>query len=122
MTEEVVARYQVAGLDERERGFNRTAEVRCEQGRYRAFLRYEQLVLSTAWQPAHEGTIGDLIQLLQDRGYRQLKSRASFRGDLYLGSQEPWIEYQDVPPPAEPSHWFSRLLGRLTFRSSHEGR
>ncbi|HSE59281.1 MAG TPA: hypothetical protein VLA99_11315 [Nitrospiraceae bacterium] len=122
MSEEVVARYQVTGLDERERGFNRTVEVRCEQGRYRAFLRYEQLVLSTAWHPAHEGTIGDLIQLLQDRGYRQLKSRASFRGEAYLGSQEPWIEYPDPPQPAEPSRWFSRLLGRLAFRGSHEGR
>ena len=122
MSEEVVARYQVAGLDERERGFNRTVEVRRECDRYRALFRYEQLHLSTSWHEAYDGAIDDLIQLLQDRGYRQLKSRASFRGDLYLGSQEPWIEYQDVPPPAEPSHWFSRLIGRLTFRSSHEGR
>lgn len=122
MSEEIVARYQVAGLDERERGFNRTVEVRCGQGRYRALLRYEQLHLSTSWHETYDGAVGDLIQLLQDRGYRQIKSRASFRGDLYLGSQEPWIERPDPPPPAEPSRWFSRLIGRLTFLRSHEGR
>jgi hypothetical protein len=122
MSEEVVARYQVAGLDERERGFNRTVEVRCECDRYRALLRYEQLHLSTSWHEAHDAAVGDLIQLLQARGYRQLKSRASFRGDIYLGSQALWIEYTDPPQAAEPSHWFSRLVGRLTFRGSHEDR
>jgi hypothetical protein len=122
MAEEVVARYQVAGLDERERGFNRTVEVRRECDRYRALLRYEQLHLSTFWHEAYDEAIGDLIQLLQDRGYRHLKSRASFRGETYLGSQEPWIEHADPPEPAERSTWLSRLLGRLTFRSSQEDR
>ncbi len=121
MSEEVVARYQVAGLDERERGFNRTVEVRRECDRYQALLRYEQLQLSTSWQQTRDGVVGDLIQLLQTRGYRQLKSRASFRGDTYLGSQEPWIEYADPPQPAAPSRWFARLIGRLICRGSHEG-
>lgn len=118
MPEEVVAKYQVAGLDERERGFNRTAEVRRDGDGYRTVLHYEQLQLATTRHPTPDGTIGDLIQLLQTRGYIQLRSRVSFRGGSYLGTQEPWIEYPDAPQPAEPPHWFSRLIGWFTSRDS----
>lgn len=115
MPEAVVTQYQVAGLDERERGFNRTVEVRRDGDRHRALLRYEQLHLSTSWHPTHDETLGELLQLLQDRGYRQLKCRAIFRGDTYLGNQETWSEHPDPPQPAEPSSWFSRLIKRLGF-------
>ncbi|HEU4686326.1 MAG TPA: hypothetical protein VFS39_17600 [Nitrospira sp.] len=105
-----VDRYQLAGLDERERGFSRLVECeQAEQG-YRAILRYERAVLTTNYHPTQEIALQSLIHSLQMQGYRLLKTQRSFRLGVYLGSQAPWVEYPDPPSEAGKAGWWARFL------------
>ena len=99
---EIVERHQVAGLDEKERGFNRQIDVERIEGGYRAVLRYEQTLVETAACDTSVQTVDELVRMLRDRGYSQLRSRLNFKGAAYLGTQEPWIEYPDPNAPVEP--------------------
>ena len=122
---EVVEKYQVAGLDERERGFNRLTALERAEGGYRAVLLYETAVVKTGGGPTTDAALSELIVLLRERGYTQLKSRLNFRGPQYLGSQEPWTEYPDPDQPSEPAirhvteqparrtGWIGKVLARL---------
>lgn len=105
--------YQLAGLDDRERGFSRPIEVERAGARYRVVLRYETVRAVSELCQSQDQALRSLIQTLQSRGYRQLKSQQSFRNGVYLGSQELWVEYADPAPEAEPpgfltkvSNWF----------------
>ena len=98
---DVVEKHQVAGLDEKERGFNRQIDVEQIDGGYRAILRYEQTLVETAACETSIKTLHELISMLRDRGYTQLRSRLNFKGEAYLGTQEPWIEYPDPNAPLE---------------------
>jgi hypothetical protein len=100
---DIVEKHQVAGLDEKERGFNRQIDVERSEGSYRAILRYEQTLVETAACETPGQTVDELVRLLRDRGYTQLRSRLNFKGAAYLGTQEPWIEYPDPEAPAESS-------------------
>jgi hypothetical protein len=102
-------RHQIAGLDERERGFSRQVDIEPAGQSYRAVLRYEGLVIATEAHGSQEGALEALIQELQRRGYRQIKTQMSFREGLYLGSNELWIEYPDRP--AEPAGWLAKFRG-----------
>lgn len=124
MAGEVIEKYQLAGVDERERGFSRPVEVQLAGTIYRAVLRYEAAVVAGESAETKDAAFNDLIRTLQARGYTQLKSQVSFRGSQYLGSQEPWVEYQDADRGAEHprglSGWFghmSKLLGLDKFSS-----
>jgi hypothetical protein len=108
--------YQLAGLDQRERGFSRPVELVHESQRYRALLRYEATRVVTEPADSQEAALQLLIATLQGQGYRQLKTQISFRNGTYVGSRESWIEYPD-PPPAAPRgagfvavirNWFHR--------------
>ena len=101
MEHEIVEKHQVAGLDEKERGFNRQIDVERIDGGYRAILRYEQTLVETAACDTSVQTIDELVRLLRERGYTQLRSRLNFKGAAYLGTREPWIEYPDPNAPAE---------------------
>jgi hypothetical protein len=101
MGHEIVEKHQVAGLDEKERGFNRQIDVERVEDGYRAVLRYEQTLVETAVCGAPLQTVDALVRMLRDRGYTQLRSRVNFKGAAYLGTQEPWIEYPDPNAPAE---------------------
>jgi hypothetical protein len=101
MGNEIVEKYQVAGLDEKDRGFNRQIDVERSDGVYRAILRYEQTLVETAACDTSVQTVDELVRILRDRGYTQLRSRLNFKGAAYLGTQEPWIEYPDPNAPAE---------------------
>ncbi len=101
MGNEIVEKHQVAGLDEKERGFSRQIDVERLDGGYRAILRYEQTLVETAACDTSVQTIDELVRLLRERGYTQLRSRLNFKGAAYLGTQEPWIEYPDPNAPAE---------------------
>ncbi len=94
-------KHQLAGLDDRERGFSRPVEFQGEGDGYRAILRYEAVRMTTDVQPTQDEALTLLIQTLHAQGYRQLKTQLSFRNGVYLGSQEFWVEYPD-PPQAEP--------------------
>ena len=98
---DVVEKHQVAGLDEKERGFNRQIDVERINEGYRAVLRYEQTLVETAACETSMQTVDELVRMLRDRGYTQLRSRLNFKGAAYLGTQEPWIEYPDPNAPAE---------------------
>lgn len=109
MAARIVEKHQLAGLDERERGFSRLVEVEQTDGGCRAILRYEALRVETGPAAGVAAAIEELIRILHERGFRQLRSRPSFRGDVYLGSQELWVDYAD---PARGGFW-RRLLARL---------
>ncbi len=103
-------RHQLAGLDDRERGFSRPVEFEQAGEQFRAVLRYESVRVATDPHPTQDLALRILIRTLQARGYRQLKTQMSFRNGLYLGSQELWIEYSDPPQPeSESSGWLARL-------------
>ena len=125
MPNEIVEKYQIAGLDERERGFSRLMEMERLNDGYRAVLRYENTVVVTEACRTADTAVEQIIDLLRARGYTQLKSRLNFRGSLYLGSREPWIEYPDPDRPSvtavHPVHeqlarrtgWIGRVLRLL---------
>ncbi len=107
-------RYQLAGLDDRQRGFSRPIEFEQEGEQYRARLRYESTQVVTTPSPTEEAALLVLIHDLHTQGYRQLKTQLSFRKGTYLGSQENWIDYADpVPDPGSGPlekilNWFRR--------------
>ncbi|MDH4098571.1 MAG: hypothetical protein OEU87_09675, partial [Nitrospira sp.] len=78
---------------------------------FRAVLRYEAVRVATEPLLTQDAALLSMIQVLQGRGYRQLKTQKSFSNGLYLGSQELWVEYPD-PPEAEPdrSGFLARVL------------
>ena len=101
MPGQVIEKYQLAGVDERERGFSRPVDLQQVGALYRAALRYERVEIAGESGEAKEAALLELIRHLQARGYTQLRSQISFRGTQYLGSQEPWVEYPDPDRPTE---------------------
>lgn len=122
MADNALEKYLLAGVDERERGFSRAMDVERREGGFRAVFRYETLVLASADAASAAAALADLVRLLHERGYRQLRTRLIFLGGAYLGSQELWIEYADPEPqPASAGGLFElmrRCWRRLTRRSS----
>ena len=110
-------KHQLAGLDDRERGFSRPVEFERVGEGYRAVLRYESVRITTEGHPTQDDALTSLIQTLHTQGYRQLKTQRSFRDGIYLGSREMWVEYPD-PPQAEPEQ--PGLWGKIVswFRSN----
>ena len=94
-------KHQLAGLDNRERGFSRPVGFERAGEGYRAILRYEAVRVTTEIQPSQDDALIVLIRTLHAQGYRQLKTQRSFRNGVYLGSQEVWVEYPD-PTEVEP--------------------
>ncbi|GKS66198.1 hypothetical protein YTPLAS72_35020 [Nitrospira sp.] len=111
-------KHQLAGLDDRERGFSRPVEFEHDGQSYRAILRYEAVRIATDAHPSQNEALTVLIHTLQLQGYRQLKTQMSFRDGVYLGSQELWVEYPDPPQQdlAQPGLW-KKIMS--CFRSGH---
>lgn len=108
--------YHVAGLDDRERGFNRQAQVIFQEETFQARLRYETLQIEVEPVDTEEEALTRLIQALQNRGYTQLRSQRIFQGKQYLGNQELWMDYPDpVSPEMQQTSswvWFWRMFKR----------
>lgn len=103
-------KHQVAGFDDRERGFSRPVDFETSDAGIRAVLRYETIHVTTNHCPTCSEALEKLVETLHARGYRQLRSQLNFRGDAYLGSQEPWVEYPDPDPaPERTDRLFSKL-------------
>jgi hypothetical protein len=117
---DVVEKHQVAGLDEKERGFNRQIDVERTGDGYRAILRYEQTLVETAACDTVVHAVEELVSALRDRGYTQLRSRLNFKGVAYLGTQETWIEYPD--PNAPPESFEGTAHEQLARRTGWIGR
>ncbi len=99
--------YHIAGIDDRERGFNRQAQVIMEGTAYRARLRYEALQIEVESVVTEEEVLQRLIQGLQERGFTQLRTQRIFEGEQYLGNQELWVDHPDPEPPeAQRVSWF----------------
>lgn len=109
MAETGLDKHQLAGLDHRERGFSRPVEFERAGESVCAVLCYETIRISTEPHPAQELALRALIQTLHTHGYRQLRTQVSYRNGIYLGSQEPWVEYPDPAPPPEPEGLLSRI-------------
>jgi hypothetical protein len=116
MSREDLEKHLLAGLDEQQRGFSRQVDIEAGDGQCRASLRYEKFFLATEPRATSDAALLDLIQALQERGYRQLRSRLSFRGKEYFGSLEPWIEYPDIAEPERPRRGLARTLGQFWSR------
>ena len=105
--------YQIAGLDERERGFNRQAPVMVSPEGVHVDLQYETFHVIIGPVPTEEQALRELVQELQRRGYSQLRHQRLFVGERYLGSQEIWVDYPDPPSqPEQPGFW-KRLIRRI---------
>lgn len=89
MAEAGLDRHQLAGLDSKERGFNRPVELERVGEGYRAILRYESLRVATEPCATQDEALSRLIHALQVEGYRQLRTQRSFRNGVYLGSRSP---------------------------------
>ena len=95
MANEAREKHLLAGLDERARGFTRMVSVEQEAEAFRASLPYEALLVVSADADSPAAALADLARRLHERGYTQLRSRLTFVGGTYLGSQEQWVEYAD---------------------------
>jgi len=102
--------YHIAGVDDRERGFNRQAQVIMEGAAYRSRLRYETLQIEVESVITEEEALQRLIHSLQKRGYSQLRTQHIFQGEQYLGNQELWVDYPDPElPEAQRVFWLTRI-------------
>jgi|SRR5438552_662528 len=90
-------KHLLAGLDDRHRGFSRIAEIEPQEGGCTASFRYERMVIVGPLSGTAEKALADLVLMLHERGYTELRTRVTFRGERYLGSQEAWVEYPDIP-------------------------
>jgi hypothetical protein len=120
MSNEIVERYQISGLDERERGFSRLMDIERVDGDYHAVLRYEKTIVETEGCDTSDAALSRLISLLHERGFSQLRSRLNFHGAAYLGSQQPWIEYPDPSRPMEDEP--GAIIEQLARRTGWIGR
>lgn len=116
MADDVAEKHLLAGLDERERGFSRAVEIERRAGAFRAIFRYEALALESADAGSAAAALAGMVRLLQERGYRQLRTRLIFLGGAYLGSQELWVEYPDPERPLEAAGGWSGLVRRIWQR------
>ena len=120
MSDQVQEKHQVAGFDERERGFSRPVVYKQADGGYQAILRYETTRVVTTAQATPGAALEELIRTLQGQGYSQLRSQLSVREGTYLGSQEPWIEYPDPPRATEQEGGWLKRFFRSFQRQSED--
>ena len=106
-------KHLLSGLDDRRRGFSRQLEISSVEGGYYSALQYEKLSLTSSGLSTKEQALLWVVQELQSRGYRQLRSRLSFRGGTYFGSLEAWTEYPDQEQATGPPQSLLERLGAL---------
>jgi hypothetical protein len=115
MSDGAIEKHQLAGFDDRERGFNRAVECERSAAGFRALLRYETTRVAAEHPASAVEALNELVRMLHRQGYRELRSQLSFKNGVYLGSQEPWVQYPD-PTPGPISglwrnlvHWIRRV-------------
>jgi len=107
-------KHEIAGVDTRKRGFTRMAEIQYRVDAFQAIFQYEQSIITGEPAPETTLTLTSLVQALQGKGYTQLRSRISFRGEEYLGTQELWVDYPDpAPEPSGLGPYLRRLLQKF---------
>jgi len=109
-------KHLLAGLDDRHRGFSRIAEIEPQEGGCTASFRYERMVIVGPLSGTAEKALADLVLMLHERGYTELRTCVTFRGERYLGSQEAWLEYPDIHQRSQPPQGVLGML-RTLWRS-----
>jgi hypothetical protein len=120
MSDQAQEKHQLAGFDARERGFSRPVVFEQADGGYQAILRYETTRVVTYSQATPVAALEELIRTLQGQGYSQLRSQLSVRQGIYLGSQEPWVEYPDPARGMEQEGGWLKRLFRSFQRQSED--
>jgi hypothetical protein len=120
MSDQAQEKHQLAGLDTLERGFSRPVVFEQADGAYHAILRYETTRVVVTAQDTPGAALEKLIRTLQGQGYSQLRSQLSVREGIYLGSQEPWIEYPDPARGTEQQGGWMKRLFRCFLRRSED--
>ncbi len=85
MSDQIQEKHQLAGFDTRERGFSRPVLFERTDGGYQAILRYETTRVVTVARATPVAALEELISMLQEQGYTQLRSQLSVREGTYLG-------------------------------------
>ena len=112
----LIAKHQLSGVDERDRGFSRQVTIERVDGQYLASLRYESTFVATDGCDDETSALAELIQKLHSMGYGQLQTQRSFSSGTYLGTQEACVEYPDPERPERPAEiggmvaWIRRLF------------
>src|SRR5262245_28956495 len=118
MSDQAQEKHQLAGFDTRERGFSRPIVFKPVDGGYQAILQYETTRVMTSAQATVGAALEELIRTLQGQGYSQLRSQLSVRQGIYLGSQEPWIQYPDPARSTETEGgWLKRWFNYFRRQS-----
>ena len=99
MLRECIAKHQLSGVDERDRGFSRQVSIERVDGRYMASLRYESTFVATDGTDDECSALAELVRTLHAMGYGQLRTQRNFSGGTYLGTQETSVEYPDPEQP-----------------------
>lgn len=121
MTSAEAPRYQLAGLDPRERGFSRPVQFRTQADGWCAVLQYEALRACTDPLPTQDDALARLVHDLHAQGYRQVKTQLTHRAGEYLGNRELWVEYPDPQTADVAEGWWQRLCRWVTgSRSSQD--
>jgi len=113
MANEAHEKHLLAGLDERARGFTRMVSVEQQAEIFRASLQYETHLVVSADADNPAAALADLARRLHERGYTPLRSRLTFAGGTYLGSQEQWVEYADLERVPETEGGLFGLMRRI---------
>ncbi|HZC66994.1 MAG TPA: hypothetical protein VE201_00090 [Nitrospirales bacterium] len=113
MANEACEKHLLAGLDERARGFTRMVSVEQQAETFRASLQYETFLVVSADTDSPTAALADLARRLHERGYTQLRSRLTFDGSTYRGSQEQWVEYADPERAPEAERELFGLMRRI---------
>tara|TARA_B100000315_G_scaffold260245_1_gene320272 strand:- start:693 stop:1052 length:360 start_codon:yes stop_codon:yes gene_type:complete len=95
MPRELIAKYQLSGVDERDRGFSRQVRLDYDDGKYIASLKYEKIFVETDGSMDEGSAVEELVRTLHQLGYVQLQTQRSFSGMTYLGTHGPCVEYPD---------------------------
>ena len=117
MPRELISKYQLSGIDERDRGFSRQVYLEFDHGQYLASLEYEETFVKTGLLNDESSALKELIRNLQHMGYTCLQTQRSFAGEIYLGTQEACVEYPDPEHSEQLAEtdgvlgWMRRLLG-----------
>lgn len=93
--EGVVERHQIEGADPSDRYFSRSIQVsRIAQG-YQAKVMYEALTVESESQSTIGAAVKNLVDKLQDFGFKRIRTRVNFKGRRYLAEKETWLDYPD---------------------------
>ena len=94
----IIEIHQLEGFDSQGRSFNRNAEVHRSDKGFSARFQYEGFSAGSATYVTIREAIADLIQRLQQKGFRKLRTRVNFKGKRYLAERQPWVDYPDPQP------------------------